>query len=92
GDRSYGVASMQKLIPLDDGSAIVLTVANYYTPDGKEIPVDGVVPTEVVHPSMEDAAQPPTEALPAPSSSPTDPVVKKALEILQNAGAQRKAA
>ena len=55
GDRTYGVASMQKLIQLDDGSAIILTVANYYTPEGKEIPVDGVVPTEVVHPAMDDA-------------------------------------
>ena len=56
GDRTYGVASMQKLIQLDDGSAIILTVANYYTPEGKEIPVDGVVPTEVVHPAMDDAS------------------------------------
>jgi carboxyl-terminal processing protease len=91
GDRSYGVASMQKLIQLDDGSAIILTVANYYTPDGKEIPVDGVVPTEVVHPSLDDAAAA-AAALPAPSSSLSDPVVKKAVDILQSGGSQRKAA
>jgi len=91
GDRSYGVASMQKLIQLDDGSAIILTVANYYTPDGKEIPVDGVVPTEVVHPAMDDASAA-AAALPAPSSSLNDPVVKKAVDILQSGGSQRKAA
>ncbi len=91
GDRSYGVASMQKLIQLDDGSAIILTVANYYTPDGKEIPVDGVVPTEVVHPAMDDASAA-AAALPAPSSSLSDPVVKKAVDILQSGGSQRKAA
>jgi carboxyl-terminal processing protease len=91
GDRSYGVASMQKLIQLDDGSAIILTVANYYTPEGKEIPVDGVVPTEVVHPAMDDAAAA-AAALPAPSSSLSDPVVKKAVDILQSGGSQRKAA
>ena len=91
GDRSYGVASMQKLIQLDDGSAIILTVANYYTPDGKEIPVDGVVPTEVVHPAMDDAAAA-AAALPVPSSSLSDPVVKKAVDILQSGGSQRKAA
>lgn len=91
GDRSYGVASMQKLIQLDDGSALVLTVANYYTPDGKEIPTNGVVPTEVVHPVLDDAAVE-TPDMPAPSSSPTDPVVKKAIEILQNGSSQRKAA
>jgi len=91
GDRTYGVASMQKLIQLDDGSAIILTVANYYTPDGKEIPVDGVVPTEVVHPAMDEATAAST-ILPAPSSSLSDPVVKKAVEILQSGGPQRKAA
>jgi len=91
GDRTYGVASMQKLIQLDDGSAIILTVANYYTPENKEIPVDGVVPTEVVHPAMDDASAAAT-SLPAPSSSLSDPVVKKAVEILQNGGSQRKAA
>jgi carboxyl-terminal processing protease len=90
GDRSYGVASMQKLISLDDGSALILTVANYYTPDGKEIPVDGVVPTVIVHPSLDDATT--TTDEPAPSSSLSDPVVKKAIEILQGSGSQRKAA
>jgi carboxyl-terminal processing protease len=91
GDRSYGVASMQKLIQLDDGSALILTVANYYTPEGKEIPVDGVVPTEVVHPVLDDAAAANMDE-PAPSSSTSDPVVKKAIEILQSGGTQRKAA
>jgi carboxyl-terminal processing protease len=91
GDRTYGVASMQKLIQLDDGSAIILTVANYYTPENKEIPVDGVVPTEVVHPAIDDASAA-TADLPAPSSSLSDPVVKKAVEILQSGGSQRKAA
>jgi carboxyl-terminal processing protease len=91
GDRSYGVASMQKLIQLDDGSALILTVANYYAPDGKEIPVDGVVPTEVVHPVLDDATAA-TMDVPVPSSSSNDPVVKKAIEILQTGGSQRKAA
>ena len=67
GDRTYGTASMQKLIQLDDGSALILTVANYYTPEGKEIPVDGVVPTEVVHPALDDAIRGTDEL---PSSPP----------------------
>jgi carboxyl-terminal processing protease len=91
GDRSYGVASMQKLIQMDDGSALILTVANYYTPANKEIPTNGVVPTEVIHPVVDDASAVMPD-LPVPSSSTSDPVVKKAVEILQNGGAQRKAA
>lgn len=45
GTRTAGTASQQKLIPLEDGAAIVLTVANYFTPAGKSIPEDGVTPT-----------------------------------------------
>jgi carboxyl-terminal processing protease len=93
GDRTYGTASEQKLIQLEDGSALILTVADYYTPAGKEIPIDGVAPTREVRPGPDDRALL-DEYPPAPSSSPDDPVVKKALEILQGAGAAaaRKAA
>ena len=45
GERTFGTAAEQKLIPLEDGSALILTVAYYYTPSGKAIIVDGVVPT-----------------------------------------------
>jgi carboxyl-terminal processing protease len=93
GQRSYGVASEQKLIQLDDGSALILTVANYYTPAGKEIPVDGVTPTDVVVPAPPDDIAALTDQNPVPpSSSPTDPVVKKALEVLQGGAAAQKAA
>ncbi|MFZ0980710.1 MAG: S41 family peptidase [Candidatus Acidiferrales bacterium] len=92
GQRSYGVASEQKLIQLDDGSALILTIANYYTPGGKEIPVDGVTPTDVVVPAPPDDIAALTDQNPAPpSSSPTDPVVKKALEVLQDGAAQKAA-
>jgi carboxyl-terminal processing protease len=96
GDRSYGTASEQKLIQLDDGAALILTVANYYTPSGKEIPVDGVTPTVTVAPppadsvaQMDQAAAPPADTV-----SADDPVVKKALEILGGtaAPAMKKAA
>lgn len=48
GERTFGLASEQKLISLDDGSALILTVANYYNAGGKSILDEGVVPTEVV--------------------------------------------
>jgi carboxyl-terminal processing protease len=37
GQRSYGKASVQSLIPLPDGSGLRLTVAHYYTPNGRSI-------------------------------------------------------
>src|SRR5271170_6538938 len=91
GLRTYGTASQQKLIQLEDGSALILTLADYYTPAGKEIPVEGVAPTREVRPSPEDVTAVDVYP-PAPSSSPTDPDIKKAIEILQDAGAARKAA
>jgi C-terminal processing protease CtpA/Prc len=85
---------MQKLMPLDDGAALILTIANYYTPNGKEIPADGVVPTVEVHTQPDDALaqndQNPTPA--ARGVSPDDPVVKKALDILRGNVPSRKAA
>jgi carboxyl-terminal processing protease len=96
GDRTYGTASMQKLIPLDDGAALILTVANYYTPNGKEIPADGVVPTVPVKTTPDDFAELEQSGPPPPPTgqtvSPDDPVLKKAVELLQNPAADRKAA
>jgi carboxyl-terminal processing protease len=91
GLRTYGTASQQKLIQLEDGSALILTLANYYTPGGKEIPVDGVTPTREVRPAIEDVTST-EEVMPAPTSSPSDPDVKKAIEILQDPNAAKKAA
>ena len=48
GSRTSGTASQQKLIPLEDGAALVLTVANYFTPSGRSIPEEGVEPTIAV--------------------------------------------
>ena len=92
GERTYGTASFQKLIELEDGSALFLTLANYYTPDGKEIPIEGVAPTREVHSVPDDIAALTEAYPPAPSSSVTDPVVKKAIEILEAEPAAKKAA
>jgi carboxyl-terminal processing protease len=94
GVRTYGTASLQKLIEMDDGSALILTVANYYTPESKEIPTNGVKATVEVHPSVDDLfnGNDQDQAPSAKPVSPNDPVVKKAIEILQGEDAARKAA
>ncbi len=95
GERTFGTAAEQKLIPLEDGSAVILTVAYYYTPAGKAIIVDGVVPTVQVvlaTPDVEadaDAAPPPP---PAKQPSRDDPVVKKALDLLKASSRPQSAA
>ncbi len=50
GERSFGKASVQSMIPLSDKSALRLTIAKYYTPSGKSIQHDannehgGIIP------------------------------------------------
>jgi carboxyl-terminal processing protease len=44
GEKTYGKASIQSIFPLPDGSALRLTTAFYYTPDGKLIQGQGIEP------------------------------------------------
>jgi carboxyl-terminal processing protease len=48
GERTYGDASVLHAITMDDGSAIILSIAKYYSPDGKSIQDNGVTPEELV--------------------------------------------
>ena len=45
GERTYGDASIRKAITMDDGSAVILSVAKYYSPSGKAIQDTGVTPS-----------------------------------------------
>src|ERR1700720_3067994 len=91
GERTFGLASEQKLITLDDGSALFLTVANYYNAGGKPILDDGVTPSEVVRAAAEedndvsdDGSASNKEAPSGPRPlSPEDPVFHKALDLLK---------
>jgi carboxyl-terminal processing protease len=44
GQPSYGKGSVQKLWPIDAGRAMKLTVARYYTPNGRMIEGQGIFP------------------------------------------------
>ncbi len=44
GEKSFGKASVQNIIPLEDNSALKLTVAYYYTPKGRLIHKEGIKP------------------------------------------------
>jgi len=96
GERTFGLASAQKLIALEDGAALNLTVANYYNADGKSILEEGVAPTEVVRAatfSVDDSdegddASATTGPQKEPPAGPRplsvdDPVLRKALELLK---------
>jgi carboxyl-terminal processing protease len=85
GEHTYGDAAIQKAIMMEDGSAVILSVAKYYSPSGKSIQDNGVTPSV---PQLE------TEAVPdgdddgtlsiAPKAKPAgdDPLLNKAIEVV----------
>ena len=48
GTQTFGKGSVQTIIPMDDGSAIRLTTAKYYTPSGRSIQAEGIKPDIIV--------------------------------------------
>ncbi len=44
GSQSFGKGSVQTIQDLRDGSALKLTTARYYTPDGRSIQAEGILP------------------------------------------------
>lgn len=72
GERSYGKGSVQNVFAIDADHAVRLTTARYYTPDGRSIQDEGVLPDRVVE-GMADA--------------PDDPALRQALALLGEAPA-----
>lgn len=44
GESTFGKGSVQSVLPLRDGHAVKLTTARYFTPDGRSIQAEGIVP------------------------------------------------
>jgi carboxyl-terminal processing protease len=58
GDKTFGVGSVQKLIEIPDGSALILSVAKYYTPSGKAIQDTAITPNVLVADASQDVVLP----------------------------------
>lgn len=54
GETTYGKGSVQNIMPVDDGYALRLTTARYYTPSGRCIHEKGIEPDIVVPMSTEE--------------------------------------
>ncbi len=82
GEKSFGKASVQSILPLPDGSALRLTTATYYTPSAREIHGKGIEPDERVRFSLGRLRQ--LQMIPASERDwAGDPQVQKALEWLR---------
>lgn len=51
GSRTFGKGVVQTVFPLDNGDAVKLTTARYYTPSGKSIQARGIDPDVVLKPN-----------------------------------------
>ncbi len=99
GVKSFGKAALQKLIPLESDSAVLLSVAKFYSQSGKVIQGNGIAPDVEVRdgaesrvPDEDDDEE--SEDTPAPDkpASQEDLQLKKAIELLNNPAFEKKAA
>jgi len=102
GERTFGKGSVQSVLPLRNGAGLKLTTARYFTPSGRSIQAEGIVPDlAVALGEAEERAGGGREAdlaghLPAtpPAPEPSGPAgaiapavaVDEVLEILRDAG------
>lgn len=78
GARTFGKGSVQSIVELPDGAALKLTTTLYYTPSGRTIQVEGVLPDIVVQQRSNDEGLPIARErdieghLPSPNAMPRD--------------------
>ncbi|MFA5076365.1 MAG: S41 family peptidase [Patescibacteria group bacterium] len=72
GQTTFGKGSVQDLRPLADGSSVKITVADWLTPQGRQIDEVGITPDVVIELTGDDF------------DNSLDPQLDKALEILQS--------
>ncbi|MGZ4811985.1 MAG: S41 family peptidase [Terriglobales bacterium] len=96
GDKTFGVGSVQKLIEIPDGSALILSVAKYYSPTGKAIQDSAVTPNIMVADNNDDFVLPDDEDNPGAGEEPKKPQrtlqndeqLKRGIEVLKNRDAK----
>lgn len=89
GEPTYGDAAIRKAITMDDGSAVILSVAKYYTPSGKAIQDLHVTPnvlqadSTAIVASDDDPANPAVAPV-APNKPAEDEILKHGYDALRN--------
>lgn len=91
GDKTFGEGSVQKLIEVPDGSALILSVAKYYTSNGKVIQDTGITPNILVAASddivaISDDDDSSTTEEPQKVQPKEDDQLRRAIEVLKTKG------
>jgi carboxyl-terminal processing protease len=91
GDKTFGSGSIQKVIEMQDGSALMLSVAKYYSPSGKALQDTAITPNilvadstdEFLVPDEDENAQPDEKQERERKTAPDDQL-KRAIDVLKN--------
>ena len=90
GDKTFGDGAVQQLFPLPDGSAVMISIAKYYSPSGKANQDTAVTPNILVA-DTDDYASPDDgeddSANPTPDTKQKDQPdeqLRRAVEVLKN--------
>jgi carboxyl-terminal processing protease len=89
GDKTFGAGSIQKTINLQDGGALILSIAKYHTPGGKAIEDVAITPNVLVADKTDDFIAPEdTDIVPEETEKPElqknqpDEQLRRAIELL----------
>jgi carboxyl-terminal processing protease len=94
GDKTFGSGSIQKLIEIPDGSALILSVAKYYSPSGKALQDTAITPNILVAdnnddflvPDEDENAQEDQTQQEKQKQAQPDEQLNKAIEVLKTQG------
>jgi len=90
GDKTFGTGSLQKVIELPDNSALILSIAKYFTPSGKAIQDSAVTPNILVADNLDDFTGPDDDTdtnqpeTKQPKANQPDEQLRRAIEVLKN--------
>jgi carboxyl-terminal processing protease len=93
GDKTFGEGSVQKTLELPDGGALILSIAKYYSPQGKAIQDTAITPNVVVADAVDDGISPDDDGVDRPANAPDedtkpkntiDEQLNKAVEVLKS--------
>jgi carboxyl-terminal processing protease len=92
GIQSFGKGSVQTILPMNNGSAIKLTTARYFTPNGRSIQAKGIVPDIIVEDGSDPSFSLHEADLSKHLSNPNDPNAGKKEELSAEQEAMKAAA
>ncbi len=93
GDKTFGSGSIQRVIDMPDGAALILSVAKYYSPSGKAIQDTAITPNilvadaidEFIAPDEDENVQDEAQEEKQKANQP-DEQLNRAIQVLKNQG------